>query len=302
MKTKTTVLSTIFGKFSMYPQKKNQVKHGRRGFTLIELLVVIVIIAILAAMLLPALSKAKQKAQGILCVNQLKQQTLAWIMYASDNNGRLTPCGAQAESTSPANSPDYLPGNKWAQWCPGNMTGFSLDSTNYIRVGLTFQYINNPNLYKCPANKKMLVDAAGNKQPQARGYSMNCFMNPITPVCSQSWNGAPHCDKVGTFRKDTDYTRPGPAMTWVLIDENEGSIDDSYFVCDPYRVFTSGIGYWQNLPAMRHGESCGISFADGHAEIKRWRDPILLTATNTISSAYPDDSQWLALRSTFYNP
>ena len=262
------------------------------AFTLIELLVVIAIIAILAAMLLPALSKAKQKAQAISCMNQLKQLTLGWVMYSGDNNGRLAPNGGQANCTLPPTDSSYLSGGANFAWCPGNMNAFSPFATYYVQAGCIYPYVNTMNVYRCAADQAFFKFGP-NSYPHVRSYSMNCYLSPIT-----AWNGSTH-----NFFKDTEITQPGPSMTYVLIDESDipvngaYSINDAYFVCDPTQL-----NWWQDVPSTRHGNAGGLSYADGHSEIKRWRDSKVLHPPNSngfTGDPTSSDNDWLEQRSTY---
>src|SRR5436190_12710482 len=145
----------------------------RGGFTLIELLVVIAIIAILASLLLPALARGKQKALAIVCLNNLKQTTLAWYMYAEDNNDWLVP-------NNPASMFDAqgkrLPTWAWGDMRYGNPDGTNIDYLIGQREGSLGPYVKTPKMFKCPADKSLTKLADGNSYPRVRSYSMNSFM------------------------------------------------------------------------------------------------------------------------------
>jgi prepilin-type N-terminal cleavage/methylation domain-containing protein len=256
------------------------------GFTLTELLVVIVTVAILALLLLPALASTKPNSQAFQCLENLRQLTLGWQMYAEDNNGKLAPNGQQSMVVTTPTDPRILPGGIWVQWCPGNMNAFSIYATNFIQAGVIYPYVNALNVYKCPADQSFLKFGL-NIYPKVRSYSMNCYMAPISPWTS-----------VGTrnFYKDTDFTQPGPSMTYVFIDENEKSINDTFFVCDP----TQG-NWWQDVPATRHGNAGSLSFADEHSEMRRWTDKYVLNppiANGFASDPSCGDNAWLKQRAT----
>ena len=230
--------------------------HRARGFTLIELLTVIATIAILAALLLPVLNKAKIKAQRTACLSNLRQLGLAWIIYKEDNSGFLAE-SYPVDRSGTGRNPDA--------WVQGNMR--SLDeagNTDLIRQGKLFPYNNSVPIYHCPTDQG--VSIGGKVVPTVRSYSMNCFMGArdpnLQPIPSRAG------DYVPFYSKDSDI--PNPSQLWVLVEEDERSIDDGFFRSDP----TGGV--WYDFPAIsvrRHNYSYVLDFADGHSEIWHYTDP-----------------------------
>jgi len=202
------------------------------GFTLIELLVVIAIIAILAALLLPALSRAKEKAQKIRCLNNLKQLQLCWHMYVDDNH-EITPPNENDHDTENLGS-----------WIVGKVTS-DINTTN-IERGILFQYNRSVGIYKCPSDKSFNI-AGGVRIPRTRSYSISSFMG-----------------KGG--QKFSNIIKPPPVKAFVFIDEDERTIEDGNFGARSYPS-----GDWGNCPGKRHNNGCTLSFAEGHVEYWKWR-------------------------------
>ena len=225
------------------------------GFTLIELLVVIAIIAILAGMLLPALSKAKLKAQGILCMGNMKQMALAWTMYVGDNNDTLPP-----------NQSDWIEPQKERKWVLGTMILGEPDwlgHTNilYLKQGKLGPYLaESHQVYKCPGDRSMAA-IRGNSHPRVRSVSMNGYL-AADVYLNQGLRVA---------FKLNEIMDPSPSQTFVFIEERADTIDNNFFAVgslafqDPSRSKTR----WIEIPANYHDNASTLSFADGHAVIRR---------------------------------
>lgn len=292
-------------------QQPNASVAPPKAFTLIELLVVIAIIAILAAMLLPALAKAKTKAQGIHCMNNTHQITVAWQMYAGDFN-------------------DYVPGNDFpwmtlisalpadarANWAPGSMITADIANVASLKnpqISQLMTYMRVVELFKCAADKTRMVRSMSMNSAIGTRWIYSENGNTPTPAGTVRGsaavqgghlvnnNGTYNANQTTwmTYKKLSEMNRPGPANLWLMMDEHTDSINDSSMATPALP------GYIVDYPASYHNGAGGVAFADGHSEIHKWKDartkppvrnmPNSLAATNSPNNV---DTEWLADRTS----
>jgi len=254
---------------------------------------------------LPALAQTRQNSQVIECLANQRQLAVAWMMYARDNNDKLVPVGSLANQppnfgVNPLTDPDLQPGSSLAQFCPGNLQSTVMTAghyyANWIKAGLIYPYVQNVAVYKCPADLSKCPFGASSSFAVAseRTYSVNCYVGGM-----QWWNR-----NYQLYRKLSDMNRPGPAHTWVFIEENSTSIDDCYFALDPAQPTM-----WYNSPAVLHGNASVLTYADGHSEVHRWTDgnmindknPQVQPGCNVPADPKSGDLAWLLSITTVHN-
>ena len=276
-------------------------REPRRAFTLIELLVVIAIIAILAGMLLPVLAKAKLKAQGTYCGNNLRQVMLAWVMYADDYNQTLVPNYGNNMAGLDANSPSWVGGFLDYSSNPHNT---NIDYLLHPGVGdrpygaLLGPYTKAHHIYRCPADRSW-VEISGNRHERVRSISMNMYTgaNWMGPLAVEGQEAGYYI-----YKKLGDFRALPPSMAWVLLDEHEDSINGPGFVADVIR--RDAAAQLIDVPGSYHNGACGFGFVDGHAEIKKRKDerirlPVRRQTLGTRTQApNSPDIRWLQERTT----
>ena len=268
---------------------------------MIELLVVIAIIAILAAMLLPALTKARTKAQGIQCLSNSKQLMTAWRMYAEDNRDVL-PFGYGSE---PSDAPyvwsgpagNNLDEDLAVPTDPGNW-----DYTNTIGKSILMPYCGHSfGIWHCPADMSYGLTPQGARVPRPRSMSMNNWVGgdgdvgpPYQNWCLEKpWQ---------VFHKLSAMVNPGPAMTFVLLDERQDSINDGYFVVSMtgFTGVPTASEEIVDFPASYHNNAGGFGFGDGHSEIHKWMTGHIIHPPTITTTPVPNspDVYWMQVHST----
>jgi prepilin-type N-terminal cleavage/methylation domain-containing protein len=277
-------------------------KQFRDAFTLVELLVVITVIAILASLLLPALVVAKIKAQGSYCLDNMKQMSLAWSMYSHDYSGFLAPNSDLGNEGKDLENPAWVAGTMSYSTDPISLS----EDTNidfligpaYARFGSLGPYTKNPGLYHCPGDRSA-VSFGGATYARVRSISMNGWVGCGT----RDWQQPPAPPYYRLNSKMSGLQHPGPADTWVFIDEREDSINDGWFAVD--MVNQGPLAEWVDIPASYHHRAASLAFADGHAQLKKWVDertlPVLRRGAPAVKRQFSPnnpDVSWLQSHTT----
>jgi len=280
--------------------------QSEQGFTLIELLVVIAIIAILAAMLLPALSRAKCKAQASHCMNNSRQLMLAWMQYYTDNEDKLVNNFGQPFSGLEEQNQTY---QSWANnimgWGANDMFGNRMDRLDGITQAPFFKYTSSVALYRCPADKFVSSkQTAAGISARPRSYSMNGFFGVYRPDVPNPGGN----NNYPTYRQFLKSgTIPNPAGLFVMCDEHPDSINDGFLQANTHT--DTPPSHWDDLPATYHCGSCGFSFADGHAETHKFKSaactilPVTFGSVNIVALSQDPiagtaDCLWVAERTS----
>lgn len=244
---------------------KSRLRTAAGAFTLVELLVVIAVIAILAAMLLPALSRAKMRAQSLECMGNVRQLELCLHLYVADYNDYFPPNNSVAVISPGTNM--TVQDIAGLSWLPDDDADIEINPSNIIN-GVLYPYNKSLAIYHCPSDQSTLQTPGGQPLPQLRWRSYNM---------SQSINGNPNGDPeyapyIPTWTKYTDVRQPTPASLFVFIDENADTIEDADFGNPPVGGIWEDDQWW-DMPSDRHSQGASLSFADGHVEHWKWQAP-----------------------------
>jgi len=248
--------------------------------------VVIAIVAILAGLLLPALSRAKERARAAICLSNLRQLHLAWFQYTQDH-GRVAP-----NDDFGGGGPDFQSwaGNALSYEAPVQPRPVSDNTNAWLMLqpgnGHIGPYAGSAGIYRCPSDQSYVL-LNGQRHARVRSYSMNRYIGESTrgPLLSLHY-----------YYRLEDFVRPGPSDTFVFLDEHEDSINDGYFLV-AYDPSFPNPG-WNDVPASRHSRGCQFVFADGHAEKHRWQDkrtvmPVTRTRKFGITQPSSPDTRWV---------
>jgi len=273
-------------------------KTNNDAFTLIDLVAVVLISGILGALLLPALASTKPNSQAFQCVENQRQLARGWQMYAQDNDGRLARNGD--EGSQPISPADTTSAHA-SQWCPGRVDAGApniTDLTNilWIKAGCIYPYVNQPGVYRCPADVSTAT-IFGHQLLRVRSISMNAWIGPYN-IWNPSVNGR-------IFYKESDLGVMGAANVWLFMDENPYSINDGCMAeFTPPGPTTAANLTWVDYPASYHNGGAGISFCDGHAQIRKWTDATVLNLRTLNPPSMPSNPQncpdlpWLQAHTT----
>lgn len=269
-------------------------RFRRSGFTLIELLVVIAVIAILASLLLPGMARAKDGAHRTVCVSNMRQLMLGWLLYEQET-GRLSPTASGPLSGDPTN-PGWTAG--WMAW-RGPLEWASmrtnLDLLMGPGAGKIGPYVRGAGVFRCPADRSGMQKNAQRPPFRVRSYSMNVAIgtrDTLDPELNVS------------FYKMSDFRKVSPAAIWVMLEEHPQTIDDGRFEV----MWPAGPGgeNWTGYPATRHGKAGPVSFADGHVEVRKWVEASTIPDPKTIEGNWvflvpgSRDFRWLHDRTRVY--